>query len=160
MLLFIPVFLCFTFTPGRSHEIHARDGCSNNFSKCSPQGASSANAPAVGSDLSPVYNDILSSIQGIQLKERDVLETGQKLNPRAGSNDFCCKPFNCRFFSGICLMVMIGADGTSCLLLQELSLPFCYVCFRNSSLVSLFGLKIRRINLLPTSISQVVLMAL
>ncbi|KAL8663111.1 MAG: hypothetical protein Q9202_004148 [Teloschistes flavicans] len=88
-----------------SGRIEIRAGCSENYSKCSPKGATSADTPALGPDLSPLYTDLVNSVQGVKKSKRD--QVAALLQPRASSN-LCCQ------------------DGTQCLLLQGLDLPFCY----------------------------------
>lgn len=93
-------------------NLEARDDCPDNYSKCNPKGvSSSADTPAVGADLSPLYIDILTSVNGAKAK-RDSLEARDELatllETRASTSGLCCN------------------DGTLCLLLQGLNLPFCY----------------------------------
>ncbi|KAL9579689.1 MAG: hypothetical protein Q9203_006592 [Teloschistes exilis] len=88
-----------------SARIEIRAGCNKNYKNCDPKGATSADPPALGSDLSPLYTDLVNSIQGVKTSKRD--QIAALLQPRASSN-LCC------------------ADGTQCLLLQGLDLPFCY----------------------------------
>ncbi|KAL8944890.1 MAG: hypothetical protein Q9216_000180 [Gyalolechia sp. 2 TL-2023] len=93
-------------------NLEARADCADNFSQCSPRGASSsANTPSVGTELSPLYTDLLTSVNGAKKSKRASIEAGDELNllvARASSTNLCC------------------ADGTLCLLLQGLNLPFCY----------------------------------
>lgn len=69
--------------------------CENNFSLCSPTGASSVNTPAVGSELSSLYLDLVDSIQGVQNYKRAVDLDDQivdhKLQPRGSKIGLCCK---------------------------------------------------------------------
>lgn len=68
--------------------------CENNFSLCSPTGASSLDTPAVGSELSSLYLDLVDSIQGIRKHKRAVdLDNqilGHKLQPRGSKIGLCC----------------------------------------------------------------------
>ncbi|TKA62357.1 hypothetical protein B0A49_10671 [Cryomyces minteri] len=83
----------------------ARDTCGSNYIACSPPGATSNRAPAVGSGLASLYTDLLTSVRGITFSsKRDVSSLGR----RANSASVCC------------------AQGTQCLLLANLNVPFCY----------------------------------
>ncbi|KAL8628408.1 hypothetical protein Q9189_005868, partial [Teloschistes chrysophthalmus] len=89
-----------------SGRIEIRAGCSKDYKKCQPKGATSADPPALGTGLSPLYTDLVNSVQGVKKSKRD--EIAALLQSRADSSNLCC------------------ADGTQCLLLQGLDLPFCY----------------------------------
>ncbi|KAL9599428.1 MAG: hypothetical protein Q9219_003865 [cf. Caloplaca sp. 3 TL-2023] len=93
-------------------NLEARAGCADNYSKCSPKGASSTNTPIVGTDLAPLYTDLLNSVSGAKKSKRELLEIRDELKllleTRDSSTNLCC------------------ADATLCLPLQGLNLPFCY----------------------------------
>ncbi|KAL8709454.1 MAG: hypothetical protein Q9220_005837 [cf. Caloplaca sp. 1 TL-2023] len=95
-----------------SAQLEPRAGCADNYSKCSPKGATSSDAPTVGTALSPLYIDVLNSVNGAKTSKRELGGAHEDfrplLVPRASSSSLCC------------------ADGTQCLLLQGFSLPFCY----------------------------------
>ncbi|KAL8655932.1 MAG: hypothetical protein Q9210_000570 [Variospora velana] len=88
------------------------DGCADKYSKCAPRGAESTNIPTVGTDLAPLYTNLLTSIQDAGKTKRDFSDAEGKssflLESRQSSSNLCC------------------ADGTLCLLLDGLNLPFCY----------------------------------
>lgn len=69
--------------------------CEINFSLCSPTGASSVNTPAVGSELSSLYLDLVDSIQAVQNYKRAVDFDDQivdhKLQPRGSKIGLCCR---------------------------------------------------------------------
>lgn len=67
--------------------------CENNFSLCSPAGASSVNTPAVGSELSSLYLDLVDSIQGVQKRAVDPDDqiVDYKLQPRGSKTGLCCR---------------------------------------------------------------------
>ncbi|KAI4250916.1 MAG: hypothetical protein L6R42_008571 [Xanthoria sp. 1 TBL-2021] len=95
-----------------SVRLEPRASCAKNYNKCDPKGADSTEPPAVGSELSALYADLVNSVNGATKLRRDFLQPRDELTsflePRASAN-LCC------------------ADGTQCLLLQGLiSLPFCY----------------------------------
>lgn len=117
--------------------------CENNFSLCSPTGASSVNTPAVGTELSSLYLDLVDSIQGVRKNRRAVDLDHQivdhKLQPRGSKIGLCCRVastyhtyFNTDLLVQYTWIVLTqpswsGAIGTNCLLLKDLNLPFCYV---------------------------------
>ncbi|KAL8917505.1 MAG: hypothetical protein Q9208_007910 [Pyrenodesmia sp. 3 TL-2023] len=90
----------------------AANDCGENYSRCSPKGATSTDTPEVGTDLSPLYTDLLTSINGVKQSKRSAREArdeaGLALESRATSSNLCC------------------VAGTQCLLLQGLKEPFCY----------------------------------
>ena len=63
-----------TLTPLVAADLHIRLSCTDNFSICSPKGASSSGTPAVGASLSTLYVDILDSINKVQNVRRGKLE--------------------------------------------------------------------------------------
>ncbi|KAI4196643.1 MAG: hypothetical protein LQ348_002259 [Seirophora lacunosa] len=81
-------------------------GCQDGYSKCAPRGAESTDPPSIGTDLAPLYTDLLTSVQDVGNVKRDL---SYLLESRQSSSNLCC------------------ADGTLCLLLDGLNLPFCYV---------------------------------
>ncbi|KAL8842885.1 MAG: hypothetical protein Q9170_000289 [Blastenia crenularia] len=102
----------FAIAVASTSYLEARAGCADNFSKCSPKGASATDTPTVGTGLSPLYTDLLNSVSGVKTSKRDSIQARDRLEPhleaRDSSTNLCC------------------ADGTLCLLLQGLNLPFCY----------------------------------
>ncbi|KAI9876323.1 MAG: hypothetical protein M1830_006763 [Pleopsidium flavum] len=100
--------LSFTFlVRANPLELVARQNCADNYNKCSPSGATATDTPPVGNALSSLYVDIVNSISGIKIK-RDLEEIPEVLQDRASSNPVCC------------------VEGTLCLLLHDLNVPFCY----------------------------------
>lgn len=66
--------------------------CEDNFSLCSPTGASSVNTPAVGSELSSLYLDLVDSIQGVHNYKRAAdFDGDHKLQPRGSKIGLCCR---------------------------------------------------------------------
>ncbi|KAI9811055.1 MAG: hypothetical protein M1827_005637 [Pycnora praestabilis] len=88
-------------------ELVARQQCGTNYQQCNPSGVKSDVTPEVGSGLSSLYVDVLDSISGVKRK-RDLEQTSDLLEVRATPKPLCCN------------------DGTLCLLLQDLAIPFCY----------------------------------
>lgn len=86
----VSVCLC-TVVYGRI-QLKSRDDCDKDFVKCSPKGASSSNAPAIGSALSPLYVDLLDSINEGQKVKRSAQSDLQMLDVRASTSYACCKP--------------------------------------------------------------------
>ncbi|KAI4239257.1 MAG: hypothetical protein LQ349_000512 [Xanthoria aureola] len=116
MLSLLPTFVAavsfaIIATSGSVH-LEPRASCAKNYKRCDPKGADATEPPAIGTDLSSLYTNLVTSVNGANNKlRRDLLQTRDELvtslEPRASAN-LCC------------------ADGTQCLLLQGLSLPFCY----------------------------------
>ncbi|KAL9619763.1 MAG: hypothetical protein Q9204_008270, partial [Flavoplaca sp. TL-2023a] len=94
-----------------SVRLEPRASCAENYSKCDPRGADATEPPAIGTDLSSLYADLVNSVNDAAKLKRDFIQARDELTsplePRASAN-LCC------------------ADGTQCRLLQDLSLPFCY----------------------------------
>ncbi|KAL8728749.1 MAG: hypothetical protein Q9181_005234 [Wetmoreana brouardii] len=55
--------------------LEPRAGCSDNYKKCNPKGAASTNLPTLGTDLSPLYTDLVNSVQGTKKSKRDPSES-------------------------------------------------------------------------------------
>ena len=66
---------------------------------CQPKGASGLTPPAVGTELSSLYTDILSSIQGISFNQKTV---------HTRAEGFCCR------------------QSLNCVNVQNLNIPMCY----------------------------------
>lgn len=66
---------------------------------CQPQGATGTNPPAVGTGLSSLYTDVLSSVQGIHFRKRSVESRAQ---------GFCCR------------------RSLNCINVQSLNIAMCY----------------------------------
>ena len=66
-----------------------RADCNVNFSECSPKGAVTSGAPAIGDSLSTLYVDLLNSIKNVQNVARDIDEAPSALRVRA-SGSMCC----------------------------------------------------------------------
>ncbi|KAL9602640.1 MAG: hypothetical protein Q9179_002471 [Wetmoreana sp. 5 TL-2023] len=131
----VPSFLSFTLVATiavtASSYLEPRAGCSDNYKKCSPKGAASTSLPTLGTDLSPLYTDLVNSVQGAKKSKRGPSEARDEFSPlleaRDTSSNLCCKPPVSGTSPIAGLTVLPGADGTQCLLLQGFNLPFCYV---------------------------------
>lgn len=88
--------------PGSPFEaLEAQASSDNPCEPCQPSGATGTNPPAVGSDLSSLYVDVLNSVQGIYFSKRG-------LTARATTSGFCC------------------AASLNCVNVQTLNIPMCY----------------------------------
>lgn len=76
--------------PGSPFQaLEAQASNDNPCEPCQPSGSTATSAPAVGSDLSSLYSNVLSSVNGINFSKRD-------LTARAETSGFCCvKSLNC-----------------------------------------------------------------
>ncbi|KAF2134563.1 hypothetical protein P153DRAFT_352544 [Dothidotthia symphoricarpi CBS 119687] len=70
---------------------------------CQPEGATGTNPPAVGSDLSSLYNEVLASVQGISFRKRST----ESLQVRQ-TEGFCCR------------------QTLDCVNVQSVNIPMCY----------------------------------
>lgn len=77
------------FVAADQSGLAARADCNDNFSQCSPKGAGTSGVPAIGESLSPLYLDLLKSINKVQNVARDIDETPSVLRVRA-SGSMCC----------------------------------------------------------------------
>lgn len=110
-----------------SLNLVARQDCPNNYSKCSPPGATATNTASIGGGLSSLYVNILNSIGGVKVKARGVEGLPEGLQPRASSNSVCCKLRKIYCTHQRVANERLGVSGTLCLLVHDLNLPFCYV---------------------------------
>ena len=76
-----------------------RADCNEIFSRCSPDGATTSDTPAIGNSLSTLYVDLLNSINKVQNVERDLDNKGSVLSIRA-SGSICCITFQFLFALG------------------------------------------------------------
>lgn len=71
------------------------DGCADRYSKCAPRGAESTNTPSVGTDLAPLYTNLLTSIQDAGKTKRDYSDAEGTpsflLESRQSSSNLCCE---------------------------------------------------------------------
>ncbi|KAJ4311140.1 hypothetical protein N0V94_008094 [Neodidymelliopsis sp. IMI 364377] len=87
--------------PGSPFEaLEAKASNDNPCEPCQPSGATGNDPPAVGSDLSSLYVNVLNSVQGISFSKRS-------LSDRADSG-FCC------------------VASLDCVNVQSLNIPMCY----------------------------------
>lgn len=87
--------------PGSPFQaLEAQASSDNPCEPCQPSGATGTNPPAVGSDLSSLYVNVLNSVQGISFSKRG-------LTARADSG-FCC------------------VASLNCVNVQSLNIPMCY----------------------------------
>ncbi|MCJ1260777.1 hypothetical protein MMC22_000640 [Lobaria immixta] len=117
LLLTLTACLSSVVTIANAVQLEVRDDCDGSFSLCSPNGASSTDTPAVGDKLSSLFVDLVSSVQGVKKDKRNVEHLHPLLHVRSSSVTFCC------------------ATGTSCLLLKDFNLPFCYDKFTTNFLL-------------------------
>jgi hypothetical protein len=73
----------------------------NPCEPCKPQGATGLMPPSVGSDLAPLYSEVLASIKGISSSKRS-------LHGRDDKEGFCCR------------------QSLDCVNVQNLNIPMCY----------------------------------
>jgi hypothetical protein len=89
--------------PGSPFQaLEAQASSDNPCKPCQPSGATGIDPPAVGSDLSSLYVNVLDSVKGISLSKRD------GMTARASSSGFCC------------------AASLNCVNVQSLNIPMCY----------------------------------
>jgi hypothetical protein len=89
--------------PGSSFQaLEAQASSDNPCEPCQPSGATGTDPPAVGSDLSSLYVDVLNSVQGISFSKRD------GMTARAATSGFCC------------------VASLNCVNVQSLNIPMCY----------------------------------
>ena len=80
-------------------EAMAKATSDESYEPCKPQGATTSTPPPVGTDLSSLYTDILSSIKGISFEKRSVHERAEG--------------FSCH-------------SSLDCVNVQNLNIPMCY----------------------------------
>jgi len=97
---------------------------------CDPSGWTTATLPPLGSGLDNLYVDLVNSVAGITFKDKRAFEEQGALKPRA-SAPICCGLF--LYISTLfrSLIGPLGDSSTTCLLLQGMGVPFCYVCATN-----------------------------
>lgn len=95
------------FAAGHAARIVHREPCAENYTPCSPPGATSSIVPPVGEALSGLYFDLVSSVNP-QPVFRDVTADKVPDQARDVSAMICC------------------AQGTECRLLESYHLAFCW----------------------------------
>lgn len=89
--------------PGSPFQaLEAQASSDNPCEPCQPSGATSNDPPAVGSDLSSLYTNVLNSVQGISFNKRGLTARA------AADSGFCC------------------VASLDCLNVQSLNIPMCY----------------------------------
>lgn len=91
LLLIVTVCLSLVFTIANAARLEVRNDCDGDFSLCSPNGASSTDTPAVGDKLSPLFADLVSSVQDVKKSKRNVEPLDQVLHARSSQVSFCCR---------------------------------------------------------------------
>ena len=76
----------------RHHPLHAaRAACSSSYTSCNPKGAATTNEPPVGTALSPLYVDVVDTLDSANLAKRDAEERARALiESRASGGSLCC----------------------------------------------------------------------
>lgn len=105
--------------------LNARADCSKSYTICQPKGASTQDEPPVGSALSPLFVDIVNTVDSNHNHKREARED-HAIGPRVSTGSLCCKKVRHKPTTTDTDR-LAGADGTQCLLLQDYNLPFCYV---------------------------------
>ncbi|KAL8847462.1 MAG: hypothetical protein Q9198_011230, partial [Flavoplaca austrocitrina] len=77
-----------------SVQLEPRASCAENYSKCDPRGADATEPPAIGTDLSSLYADLVNSVNDAAKLKRDFIQARDELTsplePRASAN-LCCE---------------------------------------------------------------------
>ncbi|KAL8681036.1 MAG: hypothetical protein Q9186_002809 [Xanthomendoza sp. 1 TL-2023] len=80
-----------------SVRLEPRANCAKNYKKCDPKGASSSEAPTIGTDLSQLYPELVNTVNGAKKLKRDSHDPrdhlASLLESRATSANLCCKFF-------------------------------------------------------------------
>ncbi|KAJ4338951.1 hypothetical protein N0V87_003638 [Didymella glomerata] len=88
--------------PGSPFQaLEAQASSDNPCEPCQPSGATGMDPPAVGSDLSSLYVNVLDSVKGISFSKRDGMTV-------RASSGFCC------------------VASLNCVNVQSLNIPMCY----------------------------------
>ncbi|KAF1931486.1 uncharacterized protein M421DRAFT_312941 [Didymella exigua CBS 183.55] len=89
--------------PGSPFQaLEAQASSDNPCEPCQPSGATGMDPPAVSSDLSSLYVNVLDSVKGISFSKRDGMIA------RAATSGFCC------------------VASLNCVNVQSLNIPMCY----------------------------------
>ena len=81
----ILVLLSFAYVSLCDNTLKARDVCNNGYTLCNPKGASTLDEPPVSSALSPLFIDIVNTVD----KNKD--HDNDRLSPRLLGGGLCCK---------------------------------------------------------------------
>ncbi|RMZ72037.1 WSC2 Glucoamylase III (alpha-14-glucan-glucosidase) [Pyrenophora seminiperda CCB06] len=101
-LKFVSLALAVVATAASPFDSMQKASNSDPCDPCQPKGASGLTPPAVGTQLSSLYTDILASIQGISFDKRSVHHN------TARASGFCCR------------------QSLDCVNVQNLNIPMCY----------------------------------
>lgn len=105
---FLWLLLSYTHLIACDDTLHARAACSSSFTVCNPKGAATTNEPPIGTGISSLFLDVVDTLDSANLAKREAERGHGVIETRASGGSLCC------------------ADGTICLLLQNLDLSFCY----------------------------------
>lgn len=84
LLSFAHVSLC-------DNNFKARDVCNNDYTLCDPKGASTLDEPPISSALSPLFIDIINTVDNNKDTKRDIAHGTDRLKPRLLGGGLCCK---------------------------------------------------------------------
>ncbi|KAL8901590.1 MAG: hypothetical protein Q9192_000472 [Flavoplaca navasiana] len=91
--LFVGVASFTIIATSGSVRLEPRASCAENYSKCDPRGADATEPPAIGTDLSSLYADLVNSVNEAAKLKRDFIQARDELTsplePRASAN-LCC----------------------------------------------------------------------
>ena len=84
LLPFAHVSLC-------DNNLKARDVCNNDYTLCDPKGASTSDEPPIGSALSPLFLDVVNTVDNNKDTKRSIAPDTNKFRPRLLGGGLCCK---------------------------------------------------------------------
>ncbi len=82
------LLFCSAHTITCDNSLQARADCNTGYTKCSPSGAVETDEPAIGSALSPLYVDVVNSVQS---KSKQARSFENDLSVRSSGGSLCCK---------------------------------------------------------------------
>ena len=83
------LLLCFARTITCDNVLlQPREDCNAGYTMCSPKGAVASDEPSIGSALSPLYVDVVNSVQSTSKQARSFQDD---LVARSSGGSLCCK---------------------------------------------------------------------
>ena len=91
VLAILVVLVSFAHVSLCNNHFTARDVCNNDYTLCDPKGASTSDEPPISSALSPLFIDILNTVDNNKDAKRDAVHGTDVLKPRLLGGGLCCK---------------------------------------------------------------------
>lgn len=88
------VILSFAHLSCCDNNFKARDVYNNDYTLCDPKGASTSDEPPISNALSPLFIDVVNTVDNNKNAKCNIAHDINKIRPRLLGGGLCCKRLN------------------------------------------------------------------